>query len=50
MSTTYWQKRMEIPGRVSFSEGNGDMPRIEIKTPHSTGEIYLNGATVTHFQ
>lgn len=50
MSTTYWQKRMEIPGRVSFSEGNGDLPRIEIKTPHSSGEIYLNGATVTHFQ
>jgi glucose-6-phosphate 1-epimerase len=50
MSTQYWQKRMEIPGRVSFSEGNGDLPRVEIKTAHSSGEVYLQGATVTHFQ
>jgi glucose-6-phosphate 1-epimerase len=50
MSTQFFQKRSDIPGRVTFSEGNGNLPRIEITTPHSTGELYLNGATVTHFQ
>ena len=50
MSTQFWQKRSDIPGRVTFSEGNGNLPRIEITTPHSTGELYLNGATVTQFQ
>lgn len=50
MSTQFWQKRSDLPGRVTFSEGNGNLPRIEITTPHSTGELYLNGATVTQFQ
>jgi glucose-6-phosphate 1-epimerase len=50
MSTQFWQKRSDIPGRVTFSEGNGNLPRLEITTPFSSGELYLNGATVTHFQ
>ena len=50
MSTTQWQKMLEIPGRVLFSEGNGDLPRLEINTPWSTAEIYLHGAHITHFQ
>ena len=26
------EKRLEIPGRVTFMDGLGDMPMIEIKT------------------
>ncbi|MGI8964458.1 MAG: D-hexose-6-phosphate mutarotase, partial [Limisphaerales bacterium] len=40
----------EIPGRVIFMEGNGDLPKIEITTPWSHAEIYLQGAHITHFQ
>lgn len=53
MATTYfydWQKKLEIPGRVAFLEGNGGLPKVEVTTGFSTAEIYLNGATLTHFQ
>ena len=53
MSTTYffdWQKRAEVPGRVTFLEGNGGLPKIEISTSYSIAEIYLQGAHVTRFQ
>src|SRR5580658_8340547 len=50
MSTTQWQKTLEIPGRVLFSVGNGNMPKLEINTPWSTAEIFLHGAHITHFQ
>src|SRR6266446_3702351 len=43
-------KRFEIPGRVTFLEGNGEMPKIETRTDWSTAEIYLHGAHVTDFQ
>ena len=50
MATTQYQQTLEIPGRVLFSEGSGELPRLEINTPWSTAEIYLHGAHVTHFQ
>jgi D-hexose-6-phosphate mutarotase len=50
MATTQWQKALEIPGRVLFSEGNGELSRIEINTAWSNAEIYLHGAHLTHFQ
>ena len=37
-------------GRVTFLEGHGDLPKLEIVTPWSAAEIYLHGAHVTHFQ
>ncbi len=37
-------------GRVTFLEGRGDLPMVEIATPWSAAEIYLHGAQVTHFQ
>lgn len=43
-------KRFEIPGRVSLMEGQGELPKIEIATSHSTAEVYLHGAHVTGFQ
>ena len=50
MATTQWQKTLEIPGRVLFSEGNGDLPKLQINTAWSTAEIYLHGAHITNFQ
>jgi D-hexose-6-phosphate mutarotase len=37
-------------GRVTFQDGRGDLPMIEITTPWSTAEIYFHGAHVSHFQ
>lgn len=43
-------KRFEIPGRVTFLEGNGELPKMEVTTDWSTAEIYLHGAHVTDFK
>jgi glucose-6-phosphate 1-epimerase len=37
-------------GRVTFLDGRGELPMLEIATPWSSAEIYLHGAHVTHFQ
>lgn len=53
MSTTYffdWQKKIEIPGRVTFLEGNGGLPKLEVATAFAAAEIYVQGAHVTHYQ
>jgi D-hexose-6-phosphate mutarotase len=50
MATTQWQKKMEIPGRVLFSEGNGELAQLQITTASSHAEVYLHGAHITHFQ
>jgi glucose-6-phosphate 1-epimerase len=39
-----------IPGRVSFLDGQNEMPTLEVTTAWSTAEIYLHGAQVTRFQ
>jgi D-hexose-6-phosphate mutarotase len=36
--------------RVTFLDGRGDLPILEITTPWSSAEIYLHGAHVTHFR
>jgi D-hexose-6-phosphate mutarotase len=38
------------PGRVTFLDGRGELPMIEIATAWSTAEIYLHGAHVTNFK
>src|SRR5437867_4353885 len=38
------------PGRVTFMEGRGELPMLEVTTAWSTAEIYLHGAHVTHFK
>ena len=40
----------EAPGRVTFLDGQGELPMLEIATPWSTAEIYLQGAHVTQFK
>jgi D-hexose-6-phosphate mutarotase len=38
------------PARVTFLDGRGELPMVEITTPWSTAEIYLHGAHVTNFK
>ena len=40
----------EAAGRVSFLEGQGGLPKLQVRTAWSTAEIYLHGAHVTQFQ
>ena len=40
----------EVLGRVSFLDGQGELPMLEISTAWSTAEIYLHGAHVTQFR
>jgi glucose-6-phosphate 1-epimerase len=37
-------------GRVTFLDGRGELPMLEVSTPWSTAEIYHHGAHVTHFK
>jgi D-hexose-6-phosphate mutarotase len=41
---------LEIPGRVIFIDGNGNMPKVEINTAWSNAEVFMHGAHVSHFQ
>ncbi len=41
---------MQNSEQIVFSQGTGGLPRIQIHTPLSDAEIYLQGAHVTHFQ
>jgi len=42
--------RLEIPGRLVFQEGNGELVKLAITSESSTAEVYLHGAHVTGFQ
>ena len=37
-------------GKVTFLDGQGDLPVMEVTTPWSRAEIYFHGAHVTQFQ
>jgi D-hexose-6-phosphate mutarotase len=50
MATSHRQKTLEIPARVLFSQGNGDLARLQITTAWSNAEVYLHGAHITHFE
>jgi hypothetical protein len=43
-------RKFEIPGRVTFANGSGGLPKINITTGRSTAEIYQHGAHITGFQ
>jgi D-hexose-6-phosphate mutarotase len=40
----------EALGRVTFLDGQGELPMLEISTAWSTAEVYLHGAHVTQFR
>jgi D-hexose-6-phosphate mutarotase len=50
MTTVKPAEPATTPGRVSFLDGQGELPMIEIATAWSTAEVYLLGGQVTHFQ
>jgi glucose-6-phosphate 1-epimerase len=50
MSTVQDQPGAQIPGKVVFMDGRGELPMVEVSTAWSTAEIYLQGAHVTHFR
>jgi len=44
------KQRTDNYPRVTFLDGRGDLPMLEITTPWSSAEVYLHGAQVTHFK
>jgi len=50
MESTKSELKNGIPGRVTFLDGRGELPMLEVTTAWSTAEIYLHGAHVTHFK
>jgi glucose-6-phosphate 1-epimerase len=44
------EAKPEALGRVTFLDGRGELPMLEISTPWSTAEVYLHGAHVTQFR
>jgi len=43
-------RRLEIPGIAIFEPGEGDLPRLAVRSALAEAHIYLHGAHVTHFQ
>jgi D-hexose-6-phosphate mutarotase len=43
-------RRLEIPGIATFEPGEGDLPRLTVRSALAEAHIYLHGAHVTHFQ
>ncbi len=44
------KSKFETPGRVTFLDGQSELPMLEITTASSTAEVYLHGAQVTGFK
>ena len=49
-STSATTAKPEALGRVTFLDGQGELPMLEISTAWSTAAIYLHGAHVTQFK
>src|SRR5208282_3943024 len=43
-------RKFQIPGRVTFANGNSGLLKINVTTGRSTAEIYLHGAHITGFR
>jgi D-hexose-6-phosphate mutarotase len=43
-------RRLEIPGTATFETGEGDLPRLSVRSPLAEAHVYLHGAHITHFQ
>jgi glucose-6-phosphate 1-epimerase len=50
MESSKPREQSDVLGRVTFIDGRGDLPMLEITTAWSTAEVYLHGAHVTHFK
>jgi glucose-6-phosphate 1-epimerase len=49
-SATNVKAKPEALGRVTFLDGQNELPMLEISTAWSTAEIYLHGAHITQFK
>ena len=49
-SASAGKARPEVPGRVTFLDGQNELPMLEVSSAWSTAEIYLHGAHVTQFK
>jgi glucose-6-phosphate 1-epimerase len=49
-NTSGLSAKPEALGRVTFLDGQNELPMLEISTPWSTAELYLHGAHVTQFK
>jgi glucose-6-phosphate 1-epimerase len=47
---TELDRRFAIPGVANVSEGNGGLPRVQIRSAFGSGEVYLHGAQVTSWK
>jgi glucose-6-phosphate 1-epimerase len=43
-------RQFALPGTAEIVEGNGRLPKVQIRTHRATGEIYLHGAHVTSWR
>lgn len=50
MNTASALRRLEIPGIAVFEPGEGDLPRLTVRSALAEAHLYLHGAHVTHFQ
>jgi glucose-6-phosphate 1-epimerase len=50
MATAKTESKSDTAGRVSFFDGQGELPMLEVSTKWSTAEVYLHGAHVTGFR
>ena len=44
------RSNFSIPQIVDFQPGNGGLIKAVVTTPTASGEVYLNGAHITHYQ
>jgi D-hexose-6-phosphate mutarotase len=50
MASSETGKTSDVLGRVTFIDGRGELPMLEISTAWSTAEVYCHGAHVTYFK
>jgi glucose-6-phosphate 1-epimerase len=43
-------RQFALPGAAEIVEGNGRLPKVQVRTTQATGEIYLHGAHVTSWR
>lgn len=50
MDIETYKRQFHIPEAVAIENGEGGLQRISVSCPAASGEIYLNGATLTKYQ
>ena len=45
-----YAKKFEVPGQITFLDGNGNLSKVELSSSLHSAELYLHGAQLTHFE